>query len=209
MASRPIKVAVYIDWQNVYKTARQAFGLEAMPNEYGNFSPYRLAQVLAAGNGRGNHGSELVRLEIHRGLPSSSRDPTGYGANRSQSSAWMKENPKIVIPRLRPLRYERDGRAVEKGIDVQLGVAAVEHVMRELCDVAIIFSHDTDLRPVIEAIMELKGPRHIETASWRSETFSSRLRVPGRRGAAIFHHEITSADFRRVETPINYARKLN
>jgi uncharacterized LabA/DUF88 family protein len=210
MAAQPVKVAVYIDWQNVYKTARQAFRLEAMPNEYGNFSPYRLACILASGNGRGAEGATLVRLEVHRGLPSSNLDPTGYGANRRQSAAWMKENPEIVIPRLRPLRYERGGGPpTEKGIDVQLGVAAVEHVITGLCDVAIIFSHDSDLKPVIESIIRLKGTDSIETAAWRSDTFSSRLRVPGRTGAEVFHHEIVQADFDQVATPINFARAQN
>jgi hypothetical protein len=51
-SSAPPKIAVYIDWQNAYKTAREAFGLWNMPNEHGNFSPYRLALILAAGNGR-------------------------------------------------------------------------------------------------------------------------------------------------------------
>jgi hypothetical protein len=63
------RVAVFYDWQNVYKTAREAFGWMNMPNEYGNFSPYQLARILAAGNGRGANG-QLVRVEIHRGLPS-------------------------------------------------------------------------------------------------------------------------------------------
>lgn len=42
-------VAVFIDWQNVYKAARSAFDLAGLPNERGNFSPYALSQVLAAG----------------------------------------------------------------------------------------------------------------------------------------------------------------
>src|SRR5689334_21458384 len=106
------RVAVFIDWQNCYKAARRAFGMatfgdDAWPNEYGNFSPYRLACLLAAANGREEAG-QLVKVEIHRGLPSSTRDPVGYAANRRQSQAWMAENPELVIPRLRPLRYRDD-----------------------------------------------------------------------------------------------------
>lgn len=111
------RVAVFIDWQNAYKSARSAFGLWQLPNERGNFSPYNAARILAAGNGRGVAG-ELVRVEIHRGLPSNERDPVGYAANRRQSTAWVRENPEVVIPRLRPLRYDpNDGYAQpqEKG----------------------------------------------------------------------------------------------
>src|SRR5262245_8546603 len=118
------QVAVFIDWQNTYKAARRAFGYATFgdatwPNEYGNYSPYRLAKHLASANGRGNEG-ELVRVEIHRGLPASSRDPVGFAANRRQSQAWMAENREVVIPKLRPLRYRDNDndQPEEKGVDV-------------------------------------------------------------------------------------------
>jgi hypothetical protein len=97
MSGASPRVAVFIDWQNVYKTARDAFQLESLPNERGNFSPFKLSQILAAGNARGPS-AELVRVEIHRGLPNSSRDPTGFGANRRQATAWVREGGDIVVP---------------------------------------------------------------------------------------------------------------
>jgi hypothetical protein len=202
----PVRVAVFIDWQNTYKAAREAFNLAGLPNERGNFSPYALARILAAGNGRGLTG-HVVRVEIHRGLPSSSRDPIGYSANRRQSAAWMKENPEVVVPRLRPLRYpgsyEADQNPIEKGIDVQMALGAVEQVIRRACDVAIIFTHDTDLLPAVEVIRRLKGPEHVETASWSSHCFRRRLRqLPD-----VHHHQLSGAVFQRVETPVNYAYK--
>jgi len=203
-ASAPPKVAVFFDWQNAYKTAREAFGLLNMPNEHGNFSPYRLARLLAAGNGRGKDGGELVRVEVHRGLPSQRYDSTGYAANRRQSAAWEAERPGIVVPRLRPLRYPRDypaEPAVEKGVDVQLAVNAIEASLTKQCEVAIIVSHDTDLLPVPETISRLLGGHRVETASWSSSTFQSRLRPK----PAVYHHLITRKVFEAVETPINYA----
>lgn len=203
MSDSSIRVAVYIDWQNAYKTAREAFGLETMPNERGNFSPYQLARIFAAGNGRGTSGT-LARVEIHRGLPSQKRDRTGYAANRRQSAAWINENPSVVIPRLRPLRYPRNypaDPAVEKGIDVQLAVGALEWTLTKQCDVAVIFSHDTDLLPVPEVITRLVGRDHVETASWDSSRFDSRLRPR----PSVPHHYISEAVFRRVETPVNFA----
>ena len=74
MAGSPTRIAVFIDWQNAYKAAREAFGLRSLPNERGNFSPFKLARILAAGHGRGD-AATLVRVEVHRGLPSSARDP--------------------------------------------------------------------------------------------------------------------------------------
>lgn len=201
-------MAVYIDWQNVYNTARRAFSLTDAPSEEGQISPYRVAQILAAGNGRGAAG-KLVRVEIHRGLPNSSKDPTGYGANRRQSAAWMKENEEVVIPRLRPLRYPQnypDELPEEKGIDVQLALAAVEHVTSNppFCDVAVIFSHDTDLVPAIQTISRLTSSDRVETASWVSDIYSGRIRA---QGARVFHHELSRDVFEEVRDPVNYAHK--
>lgn len=200
----PPKVAVFIDWQNAYKTAREAFGLLNMPNEHGNFSPYRLARLLAAGNGRGKDGGELVRVEVHRGLPSQRRDPTGYAANRRQSAAWEAERQGIVVPQLRPLRYPRNyptEPAVEKGVDVQLAVNAIEASLTKQCEVAIVFSHDTDLLPVPETISRLLGGHRVETASWSSSHFQNRLRPK----PAVYHHLISQKVFEAVEAPVNYA----
>ena len=111
-----------------------------------------------------------------------------------------------MVPRLRPLRYPPDhspGPPVEKGIDVQLALAVAETILTDTADVAILFTHDTDLLPAIEMVARLKGPDRIETASWGSRTFSQRLRqVPG-----VHHHRISGTVFARIETPINYAQK--
>jgi uncharacterized LabA/DUF88 family protein len=202
MATHADNVAVFIDWQNVYKAARRAFAMTELPSEHGNFSPYRLARLLAAGNDRGPDG-HLVLVEVHRGLPNSNRDPVGYGANRRQSAAWMAENPEIVIPRVRPLRYKDDGEPEEKGIDVQLALSAVEHALMSKCEVAVIFSHDTDLIPAIEMISRITGPSHIETAAWTSPIHNSRLRPK----PEVYHHALDESVFRRVEMLINYAHK--
>lgn len=195
-------VAVFIDWQNTYKTAREAFGWRDFPNEYGNYSPYQLARILAAGNGRAAAG-QLVRVNVHRGLPSPKHDREGYAANRRQSAAWMKENPSLVIPRLRPLRYSRVANEPprEKGVDVELANAAVEWIFTKQCDVAVIFSHDTDLVPVVEMIRRVGGAASVETASWTSQTFNQRIRT----NPPVFHHSVSEAVFARVETRINYA----
>lgn len=201
MSSQPTRVAVFIDWQNTYMTAREAFGWTQYPNEHGSYSPYSLSRLLAAGNERGRD-CELVRVEIFRGLPSQRYDSIGYAANRRQAAAWQAENPAVVGVHQRPLRYDRDTRAAtEKGVDVQLAVSALEATLLRTCDVAVIFTHDTDLLPAVEAIARLKGASHVETASWASPDFNSRLRTQTR----IYHHSISLAVFERVETLVNYA----
>ncbi|HEV7805332.1 MAG TPA: NYN domain-containing protein [Solirubrobacteraceae bacterium] len=164
-----------------------------------------MARILAAGNDRGAAG-ELVRVEIRRGLPSNERDLIGYAANRRQSTAWIRENQELVIPRLRPLRYDPNdnyAQPQEKGVDVQLALAVVESVLLGQCDIAILISNDTDLVPVVESVCRLKGSGRIETASWESRDYKTRLR-PVR---GVHHHRLTGPVFQRVETPVNYAYK--
>ena len=179
------------------------FGDKTWPNEYGNFSPYQLAQILAARNDRGGD-ANLVRVEIHRGLPSSSRDRLGFAATRRQAQAWMKEDPQRVIPKLRPLRYPDDENEPpqEKGIDVNLAIGIVEQVITQQCDVAILFSHDTDLLPAVEAVARIASPYNIETASWESDIHHYRLRTNIQ---GVYHHYLREEDFKRVETRVNYA----
>ena len=57
------------------------------------------------------------------------------------------------MPRLRPLRYPpahaADKTPVEKGIDVQLALGVAETILTDTADVAILFTHDTDLLPAV------------------------------------------------------------
>jgi uncharacterized LabA/DUF88 family protein len=204
-----VKVAVFMDWQNAYKEARRAFDLQAEPTERGVFSPLALAKILAAGNKRGQ-GGELVRVEIHRGLPNPNNNPKGHGAADKQRQAWLAEDPLIVVPRLRPLKFNPEkGKDEEKGVDVALACSAVEHVLMGMCEVAIIFSHDSDLLPPVETICRLKGPRYIETASWKSDHFAKRIPPPKQIWGTpygVVNHTIRVEVFDKIETPINYSK---
>jgi hypothetical protein len=198
------RVAAFFDWQNCYQQARVAFGLAAEANERGVFDPFEVARILAFGNRRGNRG-ELIRVEIHRGLPSSGRDPRGNSAVMRQQNAWEDLSPLVKV-RLRPLRYHPDtGQAQEKGIDVALALSVIEHVFADFCDVAVVFSHDTDLLPLIETVQRLRGAHRIETVSWKSDETGYYKRIPQVPG--VVNHTLRPATFARIETPINYARE--
>lgn len=143
-----------------------------------------------------------MRVSIHRGLPSNKRDPQSYGAVRRQAQAWIAESPELVVPRLRPLRYYgAEAAPREKGVDVDMAVEALRFVLADECDVAVLFTHDTDLLPAVEGIADLKGESAVETASWVAEDFRSRLRFKRR----IYHHGLDRNSFARVEQRVNYA----
>jgi hypothetical protein len=195
-----MRIAVFIDWQNAYKEARRAFALSSEPGRRGVFSPLGLARILAGGNQRETY--ELSRVEIHRGLPDARSNAIGNAAALRHAEAWRREH-EVVVPVLRPLRLNREtGRPEEKGVDVALALGAVEAIIGGPPETVIIFSHDTDLSPLVETICRLRGADAVETGSWRSQVFRKQIPpIPG-----VFNHYVEESDFSSIETPINYAR---
>lgn len=125
-------------------------------------------------------------------------DKLRRGRPRRQTSSFLATGHFAIHPPYAPVQVP-----VEKGIDVQIAVAVAENILTRACDVAILFTHDTDLVPVVEMIARVKGPQHIETASWASHSFNQRLREI----AGVCHHRASGAVFQRIETPVNYAHK--
>lgn len=211
-----LSVAVFMDWQNVYRAAREAFELHQAPPSRGNFNPLKVAQYLAAGNKRGREGV-LARVEIHRGLPDSNTNPKGHGAADRQRKAWEALAPEIVAVRLRPVRINPEtGKEEEKGIDVALACSAVEHVLLRKCDIAVVFSHDSDLLPPVETICRLQDasltPGKVETASWQSDLYYRRIPPAKTDWGSLWgvvNHTLKVELFDKVEEPIDYGAELN
>jgi len=192
------RVAVFIDWQNAYQQARAAFGLMGSGHE-GQFSPLRLGQLLAARNRRGKDG-RLVRVEVHRGQPLSNVDPIGHAAVALQAQAWRAEAPDVVVAQLRPLAKQDDGRFVEKGVDVHLAACAIEWSVVHRIDTVIVVSHDSDLRPAVEALARIRSPAAVETASWRSSTYFKRIApCPG-----VVNHTLSNSALQSIADPQRY-----
>jgi uncharacterized LabA/DUF88 family protein len=207
-----VDVSVFMDWQNVYGAAREAFDLRQEPSARGNFNPLAVARHLAGCNHRGTDG-RLVRVEIHRGLPDATRSPKAHGAAERQRQAWVALDPAIMTPKLRPVRLNpKTGKEEEKGVDVALAVSALEHMLLKRCEVVIIFSHDTDMLPTIETICRLKEAGlitgSVETASWKSDLYAKRIlpaKTEWKTPWGVVNHTLTVDLFDRVETPVNHA----
>jgi hypothetical protein len=75
-------------------------------------------------------------------------------------------------------------------------------VFIDKCEVAIIFSHDSDFEPALETISRLTSASHVESAAWTNPP-RFRKRIPPKPG--VYHHYLDERVFRRVATPINYA----
>lgn len=160
------RVAIFVDYQNVYMGARRAFGARLVDgtideaSTFGQVNPRLLGRWLVESR---PFDRELVYVQLYRGLPSSTHDPKGYGATRRQVDAWNKQDRVRAITK--PLRYTNGRSPQEKGVDVALAVDLVMGARDVDFQVAVVFSADTDLVPALDAVME--SGRKIEVATWQ------------------------------------------
>jgi uncharacterized LabA/DUF88 family protein len=195
------RVVVFIDAQNLYQGAREAFFGSSGSHTLGQFNPLGLAQLVVSRKPVGDEGEprELSEVRVYTGRPDSTKDPKTYGAHRRQCAAWEKLGVKVVA---RTLRYPRKWpaeRAQEKGIDVALAVDFVVMAVEGEYDVGVIASTDTDLRPPLEYVLG-KSNVHAEVASWHGRV-RAHLSVPGRR---VWCHRLHYDDYEKVADYTDY-----
>jgi uncharacterized LabA/DUF88 family protein len=174
------RVAVFIDWQNTYHCAREAFHANGDPPRYGTIDPKSLAGLLTE---KGDPGDRLVHVGVYRGAPDARKDPHTNAAFLRQLQAWKDSYGELLRPRTRPLRY-LFGRplsdAEEKGIDVQFAIDAMVMALNDEYDLAILVTADTDLLPVAEGLIALKtkaGKPDVAVVGWART--SQHLEVAG------------------------------
>jgi len=203
--SAPQRVVVFLDYQNVYHRARDAFCSPRASASQGQVDPLTLGHLLA---GRVPGGC-LTGVRVYRGRPSQRRDPRSHAACRRQTARQLSRGGGLVVVQSRELRYPPEWPrrpAEEKGIDVALAVDFVMMIAGRECDVGILFSSDTDLVPALEAVLALRpgDPAACEVAAWAAPGMRSRSLAV--RGASIRRHLLSEADYRSVEDPTDYAR---
>jgi uncharacterized LabA/DUF88 family protein len=195
------RTVLFLDYQNVYRRARDSFHQHWEPPERGQVDPMRLGRLLT----KRNPGRELAEVRVYRGRPDSSKDPRGYGANRRQCTAWEHAGVTVITRTLRyPANWPRE-REEEKGIDVALAVDFVVMAVRGEYDVGILMSTDTDLKPALEAVVALGGNRtpHCEVAAWSARgAHSRRLSI---KGTSVWCQWLNEDDYRLVADPTKYA----
>lgn len=197
------RVIVFVDAQNTYQGAREAFFRPTDHHACGQVNPLALGKLLCSKVPPGTKGDSraLDQVRVYTGRPDSTKDPRTYGAHMRQCSVWERSG---VVVRARPLRYPRDWpihRAEEKGIDVGLAVDFVTFAVDGAYDVGIIVSTDTDLRPALEYVLGMKDAP-AEAAAWCGETPRG-LSVPG---ARLWCHRLGRPDFDSVADYTDYNR---
>ena len=203
------RVALFIDYQNTYMAARDAFAdtTDRYDYTFGQVDPVALGERILAKR-PSERNSELVAVRIYRGMPDSSKDSKGYGACRAQVNRWRTLG---AVPVTRPLRYPRGyprdsepgEKPQEKGIDVELAVDFVTMAVDGRYDVGVLMSLDTDLKPALEFVARRSpGGARVELAAWSSpDRHSRRLAISGMK---LWCHWLDRSDFDACADPTDY-----
>lgn len=191
------RFVLFVDYQNAYMQARRCFAAQHARYPVGQFQPVAVGELIAA-----RLGVDLGQVRVYRGLPHPRYDRRSFTAADRQINAWLRDPRTAVVTR--PLRYRGALPPEEKGIDVRLAVDFVAMALRGEYDLGVLLSHDTDLVPAVEAVLELAPAVLIQVAAWAPASRRvNRLRIPGR---SLWCQKLSAADYAAVADARDYAR---
>ena len=194
-----MRTAVFIDYQNVYHTARRAFHAPSDPASFGQIAPRKLAELLCRRQLRGASASEarLEQVRVYRGMPRPG--DRNYAPARRQIATWPADR---VIVATRPVQGPRSAPR-EKEIDISLALDFYEAARSGSFDLGILFSVDSDFEPLIERIQQsdLRFSMAVETAAWWAPPRQV-LQLGGSSGTPC--HLLTEAEYALVRDRRNY-----
>jgi uncharacterized LabA/DUF88 family protein len=179
-----LRTIVFIDAQNVYRRARDAFfdtkNVDVPPST-GNVDHVALADYLIEHPPPGSKPRMLEQVRIYTGRADPRRDPKTHSAHMHQCRKWQQRGAEIIH---RMLRYPGDwpeSPAREKGIDVALAIDFIALAIADKFDIGILVSSDTDLVPALEFVLNRpEMNKSVETAAWsHPPRYQFRLPVEG------------------------------
>mgnify|MGYP001594569735 CR=1 FL=1 len=153
---------VFIDGQNLYRTAKDAFGYH-----YPNYDI-----KLLAGWACSSRGWNLTDIYFYTGIPDPQDDALWHNFWSRKLSYMGRMGIKLFS---RPLRYHNEDFTCpscnkiytslvghEKGVDVRIALDVIRLAHEKMYDVAVIFSQDQDLSEVADEVRRIS----IEQNRW-------------------------------------------
>ena len=194
------RVVLFVDAQNMYKGAREAFFDPYLDHfTCGQFNPLAMAELICS-RPQPYTTRTIQEVRVYTGQPSSFQDPKGYAANRKQCRAWEAGGITVIA---RPLKYHKGkAKPEEKGIDVQLAIDYISLAIDGDYDVGIIASRDTDLKPALDFVLKRHGDRcRVEVMAWQGGGIRLDADV-----CSVWCHFLTIDDYNTIDDPTNYAQ---
>jgi uncharacterized LabA/DUF88 family protein len=160
------RVAAFVDGQNLFHGAREAFGYT-----FPNYDAQALARTICS-----RRSWTLATTHFFTGIPDAADNP---GWNHFWVAKLAVMGTRGVRTFSRPLRYRNqlvtlnDGSTIatlvgqEKGIDVRIALDVVRLARQDAYDVALLFSQDQDLSEVADEVRAIshEEERWIKIAS--------------------------------------------
>jgi uncharacterized LabA/DUF88 family protein len=199
LSTGALRTTLFVDYQNMYRTAREAFGWEAFGGRYGNFRPYSLGRQVARGENR-----VLTEVRVYTGIHTPQRNGVQHAQMQRRMEAWVAASPDIVQVFPRALRYSADRPPQEKGVDVELAVDLVSLALDDAFDVVVLASTDTDLVPALQLVADRFPKKIIETLAYapiEGGIANAALDLP--RGA-VRRRLVTPREFQRIADRTNF-----
>lgn len=160
------RVAVFLDYENVRRSARGAFLEYGAPRHQGMVDPIALAKKLCAKRARP---SVLGKVTVYRGRPVPEYQADAASYFDRYRARWGVDGATVCEVKSRDLKYNSydDGTftAQEKGIDVWLATDLIATALGGQFDAVLVMSSDTDLLPAVEFVL-YDSQAHIEVAAW-------------------------------------------
>ena len=190
------RLVLFVDAQNTYKNARDAFFSPTDRHICGQVNPIEVGKLVVS---RTIPQSTLHQVRIYSGRPDSIRQPRTCAAHMKQCVAWGKLGVEVIT---RNLLYVGT-KPQEKGIDVALAIDFVTMAVDNKYDIGVIFSTDSDLRPPLEYVYKkYHNLIPVAVVSWKSSQFKKSLSIDG---ANIWCHFLDIADYNSVADVTDYA----
>lgn len=145
------RAVVFVDGQNLFYSAREAFGYP-----YPNYDILKLSQQVCA-----SQNWNLIQARFYTGVPDPADDAAKSSFWSAKLSAMGRQN---IVVYSRALRYRNKTVVLpsgathtflhgeEKGIDVRIALDVIGMAVRNEYDVAVVFSQDQDLSEVADEI---------------------------------------------------------
>jgi hypothetical protein len=138
----PLKKCVvsFFDCQNLFKSA-----YEQWKYPFPNFDPLKLSKLLT---GKHRHeGWRFTGVRLYTGIHDAKVNPALHSFWTKKLTAVKNIYPQAFIF-TSPLRYDKNGVAREKGVDVRIALDLIRMARKNEFDVAVLFSQDNDFSEV-------------------------------------------------------------
>ena len=197
-ACATVILALFIDYQNAYRCARDAFFPNPQSGRDGHLKPMELGLLIESRGDLDGTPYSLSEVRVYSGRPNPHRAWRTFSAHRTQSHGWAQDGATVIE---RELRYPQ-GRPQEKGIDVALAIDFVRLAINGTYDVGVIMSTDNDLTPAFETVRD-HGPSgcRIAVAAWGIQGQDQRLWLPN---GSLWCHWLSLADYNTVADLTRY-----